>query len=409
MATPGPRLDNAIGAIRETTPGAFPGYQTEVQQRQQPSDPDFIGPTPADALAGAQQQAALADATVEQGFQQDLARLRSAYRTSPTAREKAALAAKLGDIERRKNEGKRAVQAAFSDAVKDVRGMAGQQRRFARQEGRAVRNLYQGTQRETGNILQKLNEMFAGTSGGSSGGLSSATEGQIGALGDAAAREGEFARQTNMIGAQGLAQQAGSLRGQQAARGGEMERLAAQLASGAQQEHLQSVNDRISQERMALAQAIAQMQDRRRQQQFQTGQRHQEMQFEAQQNALDRRLRAQAEGIGEGEEERFDLSFMNDPSFQSRARELSQDGMLSNADKLQLAAQFGLSSQQLDYLSQVEGVGELFPEAEGAEEPGGAMGGLGALRAALEASRASGFSLDPSTALGSAADFLFGS
>lgn len=222
-----------------------------------PTEPELTYPfpmLPGDSVAQAQQDAVEELAGLETEYETRLSALQDMYQLAETPAEKAMLQFELENLEAQREAGQKVVANAYGSAIKGSAKQARGARRRARKDGDRAEQRFRRSADQAGEFVASGEEAFADSGYGiGPGGVSGGAADILGELNRQAAVEGNAAEGRGLVAADEIAFLGEAMRGEQAAQQGELERLAAALSAQSQMAHAQQVNDRIAQERAAMA------------------------------------------------------------------------------------------------------------------------------------------------------------
>lgn len=214
----------------------------------------------ADARAAIQNYAGQTN-QIEMRYQSAVGELRELFQLAETPEEQAQLAFILSDLEEQKFAAQKVLDQVYSAAVEDAHARAGEIGTLAQQQGQQFGDLFTGAAATARENTAEVAGDYLGT--GLGVGLGGAPQGalDVASLLEAAApREQALAQQLGQIGADDVAYLGDVLGAEGGAQQGALQRAALQSRTGAIASHDQQVNDRIANERLAMAQALSQLQ-----------------------------------------------------------------------------------------------------------------------------------------------------
>lgn len=195
-------------------------------------------------------------------FQRRMNELRKQFQFTESAEEKRQLSRMVGELERQRDEGYRAIGAGYQRAVEQVQARGAQAAESTAAEQAEVGSLYAGAVGQVQGEAAALNEAADAAGGGALGvgadGGSAEAADWAALLAAEGASSQAMTRRLGDITQEGIGWMGDTLRGQEQAQQGDLRRLAMATQAQARMQHDQRVQDRINQERMVFNQMFGQ-------------------------------------------------------------------------------------------------------------------------------------------------------
>lgn len=190
------------------------------------------------------------------------AQLKQMYRLAETPQEKAQLQFMLDNIEGQRAAGSTIIKNVYGDAIGSTMGMARGMEKRAGKAGKRQQATYDNqASKATKDITQIAGDWAARGEGLGVGGkeVSGNAQDWAGVMRGLGASEGAFEKRMGNIAANDTRQMGLSMKKEQGAQQGDLEREALRMSASATFSHQQAVAQRIHQERMALAENSSQL------------------------------------------------------------------------------------------------------------------------------------------------------
>jgi len=221
--------------------------------------------TPGNAYAGVDRAAGFArreGARIQGEYDKKAQDLKRLYQLAETPEEKAQLQFMLDDIEAQRFAGNKIIKGVYNDAIGSTMRQSGRMEKRAGKAGKAQTKSYNDQSaalgEDIGDIASRWADAGPGLGVGTTAVSGDATD-WMGVMQTLGQSEGAFEKRMGNIAAQDVRQMGNSMKKEKGAQTGDLEREAMRMAAGATFSHQQAVQQRIHQERMALAGQTADM------------------------------------------------------------------------------------------------------------------------------------------------------